>query len=135
MFNYRQYSYGFQDLGVVSTALVGLILGGSVTPADAQGFGNDNQGCSINAPCFSKAYQTNDGRVYFQFDEVTGWDFYNVRYPSGGGEAQLENRSGHFTINNVLPNRVYTLNVQGCHRHVLGRSDCSAWVGAQVTTR
>lgn len=135
MFDHRKSSYGCRDVGTVSIALVGLILGGSVTAAHAQGFGNDNQGCAVNAPCFTKAYQTNDGRVFFRFDGVTGWDVYNVRYASGGGEVQRENTSGHFAFDNIRPNRVYTLKVQGCHKHVLGRSDCSPWTEQQVTTR
>jgi hypothetical protein len=101
----------------------------------ATGFGNDNQGCAVSEPCFTGAYQAGN-RVIFEFNGITGWDFYNVRYPkTGGGEAQVENRSGHFTINNASPNRIYRIKVQGCHSHFLGHSDCSAWVEQSVTTR
>ncbi len=94
-----------------------------------------DRGCAADRPCFNGAYQSGD-RVIFQFTGVTGWDFYNVRYATvGGGERQVENRSGRFTFNNVRPNRVYTLKVQGCHSHTFGRSTCSPWVEESVTTQ
>ena len=65
--------------------------------------------------------------MVFNFTGVTGWDFYNVRFAvAGGGEKQVENRSGHFTLNNVKPRRVYTLKVQGCNAHFLGAFDVLA---------
>jgi hypothetical protein len=71
----------------------------------------------------------------FQFTAVGGWDFYNVRYAKDGGETQVENRSGHFTFNNVQPNRRYTISVQGCNSHFLGHSTCSPWSESSVDTR
>jgi Fibronectin type III domain len=93
------------------------------------------RGCAADRPCFNGAYQSGN-QVIFQFTGVTGWDFYNVRYATvGGGERQVENRSGTFTFNNVRPNRVYTLKVQGCNSRTFGRSTCSPWVEESVTTR
>ena len=104
----------------------------SPTAAIAQGFGNDNQGCSIDRPCFNGAYQSGD-KVIFQF---TGWDFYNVRYAAlGGGVKQVENRSGRFTFNDVKPRRIYKISVQGCNSHPLRHSTCSPWIEQTVTTR
>lgn len=103
--------------------------------AIAGGFGNDLQLCPDDRPCFN-GYHQSGNKVIFQFTGVTGWDFYNVRYRvRGGGEKQVENRSGSLTFNNVKPNRVYTLKVQGCNSHFLGRSTCSPWVEQSVTTR
>jgi hypothetical protein len=103
--------------------------------AIAGGFGNDNRGCAADRPCFNGAYQAGN-KVIFNFTGVTGWDFYNVRYARvGGGERQVENRSGSFTFNNVSPNRIYTLKVQGCNSHTLRRSSCSPWVEESVTTK
>jgi Fibronectin type III domain len=103
--------------------------------ARAQGtLKGDNQACSVDQPCFNGAYQ--DGNtVVFQFTATGPWDFYNVRYAqAGGGEKQLENRSGHFTFTNVKPNSVYTISVQGCNSHTLAHSTCTAWSQASVTT-
>ncbi len=102
--------------------------------AIAQGFGNDTQSCPVDRPCFNGAYQSGN-KIIFQFTGVTGWDFYNVRYKVGGGEKQVENRSGHFTFNNIKPNRVYKLSVQGCNSHTFSRSTCTPWVEQSVTTR
>lgn len=94
-----------------------------------------DHGCAADRPCFNGAYQSGN-QVIFHFTGVTGWDFYNVRYAKvGGGENQVENRSGKFTFNNVRPNRIYTLKVQGCNSRFLGRSRCSPWVEESVTTR
>ena len=99
------------------------------------GFGNDYVGCAADRPCFNGARQSGS-KIIFQFTGVTGWDFYNVRYAQvGGGEKQVENRSGSFTFNNVKPNRIYRLKVQGCNSHTLARSTCSPWVEESVTTR
>ena len=103
-------------------------------PAAAAGFGNDNQGCAVDRPCFNGAYQSGN-KVIFKFTGVTGWDFYNVRYAHDGGEKQVENRSGSFAFNNTIPHRVYTLSVQGCKSHTLGRSTCSPWVRESVSTK
>lgn len=101
----------------------------------AAGFGNDTQSCAADRPCFN-GYKQDGDKVIFKFTGVTGWDFYNVRYAKvGGGEKQVENRSGSFTFNNVNPHRVYTLKVQGCNSHTLRRSSCSPWVAQSVTTR
>jgi hypothetical protein len=96
---------------------------------------SDYQGCAIDRPCFN-GYRQVGNKVVFDFTGVTGWDFYNVRYAAvGGGEKQVENRSGHFTFNNVRPRRVYTLKVQGCRSRFLAPSVCSPWVSQSVTTR
>ncbi len=100
----------------------------------ARGYGDDNQGCAVDRPCFNSVYQQGN-RVVFQFTGVTGWDFYNVRYLHGGGEKQVENRSGSFTFTNVRSNRVYKLRVQGCNSHFMSRSTCSAWSEAAITTK
>jgi hypothetical protein len=116
-------------------ALAAGSLGLLSTPMLAQGFQGDYQGCAADRPCFNGAHQEGN-KVVFNFTGVTGWDFYNVRYKAvGGGEKQVENRSGHFTLNNVKPGRVYTLKVQGCNSHFLGHSTCSPWNEQSVTTR
>lgn len=101
--------------------------------AMAGGFGNDVKLCAAGQPCIT-GYQSGN-QIIFKFTN-DGWDFFNVRYArAGGGEKQVENRSGSFTFNNVRPNRVYTLKVQGCSSHFLGRSTCSPWSEESVTTR
>lgn len=113
-----------------------LVLGAALvqSPASAEGFGNDNQSCAVDEPCFQAAYQAGN-KVIFEFNGVRGWDFYNVRYATATGETQVENRSGSFTLNNVRSNRIYTLKVQGCNSHVLARSTCTRWVEQSVTTK
>lgn len=92
-------------------------------------------GCAADRPCFNGAYQSGN-QVIFHFTAIPDWDFYNVRYAKvGGGERQVENRSGAFTFNNVRPNRVYTLKVQGCKSRFIGRSACSPWVEQSIETR
>jgi hypothetical protein len=99
----------------------------------AGGFGNDVKLCTAGQPCIT-GYQSGN-QIIFKFTN-DGWDFFNVRYArAGGGEKQVENRSGSFTFNNVRPNRVYTLKVQGCNSHTFGRSTCSRWTEESVTTR
>ena len=100
----------------------------------APAFGSNSRGCAVSEPCFQSARQVGN-KIMFEFNGVTGWDFYNVRYAKDGGEKQVENRSGSFTFNNVRPNRVYTLKVQGCNSHTLARSTCSPWVQESVTTK
>jgi Fibronectin type III domain len=118
---------------IITSILASLVLLPSL--AHAAGYGNDNVGCAVSEPCFQSAYQAGN-KVIFAFNGVTGWDLYNVRYAKvGGGEKQVENRSGSFTINNVRPNRVYTIKVQGCTTHTFGRSGCTAWVEQSVTTK
>src|SRR5690349_17565134 len=79
-------------------ALAAGSLGLLSTPMLAQGFQGDYQGCAADRPCFNAAHQEGN-KVVFNFTGVTGWDFYNVRYKAvGGGEKQVENRSGHFTL-------------------------------------
>jgi hypothetical protein len=110
-------------------------IGGVPLPAAPAGFGNDNVGCAVDRPCFNSAYQSGN-KIIFRFDGIGGWDFYNVRYAQvGGGEKQVENRSGSYTFTNVQPHRVYRIKVQGCKSHTLGRSTCSPWVEEAVTTR
>ena len=119
----------------VLSASVFAVLLTTAAAAQSGGFHNDTQGCAADRPCFNGYRQSGD-RVIFNFTGVTGWDFYNVRYAkAGGGENQVENRSGSFTLNNVKPRRVYTLKVQGCNSHTLARSTCSPWVEQSVTTR
>jgi hypothetical protein len=90
--------------------------------------------CPADRPCFNGSYQ-DCHRVVFQFTGVTGWDFYNVRYrTAGGGETQVENKSGMYTIENAKPNSTYTIKVQGCNSNILASSDCSPWVESSVTT-
>src|SRR5262249_757060 len=92
------------------------------------------QGCPLGRPCFVSAYQSCH-TVLFDFSGINDWDFYNVRYRvSGGGERQVENRSGKYTINNARPAATYTISVQGCSSRFLGRSRCSPWVQESVTT-
>lgn len=101
--------------------------------AMAGGFGNDVHLCPAGQPCIT-GYQSGN-QIIFKFTN-DGWDFFNVRYARvGGGEKQVENRSGQFTFNNVKPNRVYKLSVQGCNSHTLRRSTCSPWVEESVTTK
>jgi hypothetical protein len=92
------------------------------------------KGCPTDRPCFNGAYQACH-TVVFEFNGITGWDFYNVRYRvAGGGENQVENRSGKYTIDNAKPGATYTIKVQGCKSRFLGPSDCSPWVEESVTT-
>jgi hypothetical protein len=133
--SFRSSSSGSNGSHIVSTIILigSLVLFPSL--AHAAGFGNDTHSCAADRPCFNGNHQSGN-KVIFQFTGVTGWDFYNVRYAqAGGGEKQVENRSGSFTLNNVKPNRVYTLKVQGCNSHTLARSTCSPWVAESVTTR
>jgi hypothetical protein len=90
--------------------------------------------CPADRPCFNEAYQSGNS-IIFRFTGVADWEFYNVRYQVGGGEKQVENRSGSFTFRNVTPNRVYTIKVQGCNTRFLASSTCSPWVEKSVTTR
>jgi hypothetical protein len=101
----------------------------------AAGFGNDVNNCAADRPCFNEAYQSGN-KVVFKFTAVNaGWDVYNVRYKTGGGDKQVENRSGSFVLNNCKPNRIYTISVQGCTKHTFGHSTCSPWSSQSVTTR
>jgi len=100
--------------------------------AMAGGFGNDVKLCPAGQPCIT-GYQSGN-QIIFKFTN-DGWDFFNVRYKVVGGEKQVENRSGRFTFNNVKPNRVYKLSVQGCNSHTLRRSTCSPWTEESVTTK
>jgi hypothetical protein len=69
-------------------------------------------GCAFDRPCI---FGRQDGsRIIFDFTgDKSNWDFFNVRYATRSGEKQVENRSGVFTFNNVMPNLVYTLKVEG----------------------
>jgi hypothetical protein len=91
-------------------------------------------GCSGEMPCINKAYQSGN-KVVFEFNFIKDWEYYNVRYPVSGGVKQVENRSGKFTFNNVQPNRVYRISVQGCNKHFLRRSTCSPWASESFTTK
>lgn len=116
--------------------LLGLNLPVFAYPASAQGgFQGDTQNCPDDRPCFNQSQQVGN-TVVFQFTAIGGgWDFYNVRYAKDGGETQVENKSGHFTFNNVLPNRHYVISVQGCNSHFLGHSSCSPWSESWVDTK
>jgi hypothetical protein len=79
-------------------------------------------------------YQSGN-KVVFKFSGGPGTNFFNIRYKNTkGGETQVENRSGSWTINNVRPNRLYTISVQGCVSHFASRSTCSGWSRDSVTT-
>ena len=91
------------------------------------------RGCAADRPCFNGEYQK-DNSVIFNFTGVVGWEFYNVRYKTTSGEKQVENRSGTFTINNVRPNSIYTISVQGCNSRTFASSRCSPWEQGSVTT-
>ena len=94
----------------------------------------DTQSCAADQPCFNGAYQQGN-TVIFQFTGVCCWDFYNVRFPQkGGGDKQVENKSGTFRFTDVQPNSVYRISVQGCSSHFLGHSTCTDWVQSSVTT-
>ncbi len=111
-----------------------VLAGVALSTVAIQGV-NAQRGCPADRPCFNESYQAGN-KVKFQFTGIGGFDFYNVRYATtGGGEKQVENRSGAFTFNNVLPRRVYTLKVQGCNSRTLARSTCSPWVEESVTTK
>ena len=103
--------------------------------ARAQGtFQGDTQGCAYDSPCFNGSHQVGN-TVVFNFTGTCCWDFYNVRYAQvGGGDKQVENRSGTFTFKNVKPSSVYTISVQGCKSHTLAHSTCTSWTQASVTT-
>jgi hypothetical protein len=102
--------------------------------ASAGGFGDDNVTCADDRPCFNAMYESGN-TVVFRFTGVTGWDYYNVRYPvNGGGDKQVENRSGSFTFTGTQPNRIYNLRVQGCNSNTLARSTCTPWVEASFAT-
>lgn len=108
-----------------------VALGGHAAPSIA----GDVVSCAADRPCFRPPVQQGD-KIVFQFDIIKDWDFYNVRYAAaGGGEKQVENRSGHYTFNNVKPRSRYTLSVQGCTKHALQHSRCSDWVAASFTTK
>jgi hypothetical protein len=82
----------------------------------------------------NQAYQKGN-KVIFKFSGGPGTNFFNVRYKNTkGGESQVENRSGSWTINKVLPNRRYTISVQGCVSHTFSHSTCSGWSRDSVTT-
>jgi hypothetical protein len=82
----------------------------------------------------NSAYQSGNKAV-FKFSGGPGTNFFNVRYRNTkGGETQVENRSGYWTVNNVLPHRRYTISVQGCVSHTFSRSTCSGWSSRSVTT-
>jgi hypothetical protein len=116
--------------GALAATLIGLGLS-----CGQSALASDPRLCAFDRPCFNAAYQSGN-KVIFEFNGVSGWDFYNVRYRvKGGGAKQVENRSGRFTINNVLPNRRYTITVQGCRSRFLARSICSPWVQESVETR
>ncbi len=131
-------SKGFCGRRFYRSTLRMLVLSGIVTFHGfgyCAGYGNDNQGCDVSAPCFRTAYQSGNN-IVFVFDEVTGWDFYNVRHlMPGGREVQVENRSGTYTLRNVRPNSRYYLKVQGCHSHFAARSSCSDWVTQWYDTK
>ncbi len=81
-----------------------------------------------------RAYQSGN-KAIFKFSGGPGTNFFNVRYKNTkGGESQVENRSGAWTISNVRPNRRYTIGVQGCVSHFASHSTCSNWSSSSVTT-
>jgi hypothetical protein len=119
----RRYTF------IASTVACSFVLFASTANA-----GPDNS-CPIDQPCFTGLRQFGD-KIVFRFDGVRDWEFYNVRYAlAGGGEKQVENRSGSFTFKNTQPNRTYRLSVQGCNSHTFARSTCSPWAEASITTK
>jgi hypothetical protein len=81
-----------------------------------------------------EARQSGNNAV-FRFAGGPGTDYYLVRYKTRNGEKQVENRSGRFTVKNIQPGYTYSISVEGCVKHFLGRSTCSGWVTASVTAR
>jgi hypothetical protein len=74
-------------------------------------YAGDTIVCAAGQPCFMGSRQEGNNIVFHFNGAGERWDYYNVRYAVAGGEKQVENRSGTFTLNNVSrPNRVYTLN-------------------------
>lgn len=109
-----------------------LILPPQIAPA--QGFNGDNQACAFDAPCFNGSHQEGN-TVVFQFTGTCCWDFFNVRYAqAGGGEKQVENKSGTYILTDTKPNSVYSISVQGCTSHTLSHSTCTSWTQSSVTT-
>jgi hypothetical protein len=120
----RELILGHRNILAACAAMAWVLMG---TPGWAQ------QGCAADRPCFTAAYQKCHS-VIFEFNGVTGWDFYNVRHKTSNGEQQVENKSGTYTINNARPNSTYSISVQGCNSRALASSRCSAWVRESVTT-
>ena len=120
-------------VNTTAAALLALSLTATSSLTYAGGFGNDSPGCAADRPCFNGSHQEGN-TVVFSFTGVTGWDYYNVRYATPGGEKQVENRTGTYTFRDVQPGRRYTLRVQGCNKHVLAPSTCSPWVEDYVDT-
>ncbi len=113
--------------------LSALLVGLSLSTCQSAMAGPDG-GCAFDRPCVFGHQEGN--RIIFDFTRSkSNWDFFNVRYATRSGEKQVENRSGVFTFNNVKPNLVYMIKVQGCNSHTFGRSTCSPWVEETVTTQ
>jgi len=120
-------TFAYQKTFVTCAAIICALVSG-------YSWASPNKGCPTDRPCFNGEYQ-NGNSVVFEFTGVTGWDFYNIRYrTTGGQETQVENRSGIYTINNVQPDSTYTISVQGCNSRILASSRCSPWVQGSVTT-
>jgi hypothetical protein len=86
------------------------------------------------APCITPLNANQSGnKIIFRWGGAG--DFYNVRYPVSGGETQVINRSGSFTITNVQPNRIYKISAQACVSHFLSKSSCTNWQTRSFTTR
>ncbi len=122
------------DLATKALIVTPLLLGLSAVVIQTPTMASDVNLCPADRPCFNESYQSGD-KVIFRFDAIKGWDFYNVRYRVRGGEKQVENRSGSFTLKNVRPNSRYTIKVQGCNSHFLRRSTCSEWSEKSVDTK
>lgn len=86
------------------------------------------------APCVTRPTANQSGnKITFQWSGAG--DFYNIRYRVSGGEKQVENRLGYFTLTNVQPNRIYSINIQACKSNFLSRSSCTTWETGSFTTR
>jgi hypothetical protein len=91
--------------------------------------------CPAGQPCFTAAYQSGN-TVVFNFNGGEHYDVYHLRYKGADGNTKsVENTSGHFTFHDTLPNRVYSIFVQGCIKHTLGHDSCSDWANMSVTTK
>ncbi len=102
---------------LLTTTLTCLSLSFCLSASAGPGFIGDTRGCALSEPCFNGARQVGN-KIIFNFTGTSGVFGSNVRYHvAGGGEKQVENRSGSFTFNNVKPRSVYKISVQGCNSH------------------
>jgi len=141
---FKKIGFGLSTLAALSVIPISVITMPLVLNQPVQalcvgdGFCDDNRAEPVcggleNPPCFTKAYQTEDNAILFQFSG--GGNFYNVRYRFRGGEKQVENRSGSFVLRKVKPNALYRIKVQSCQSRFLASSICSPWGEEVFRTR